>query len=86
MRFSVDDVQRDKLAVWVAEQDEIVRLRQVSSSDAFTRACARTGAAYYGAIGGALTYCFTPNSIGEVLTVKHAGTDAEIDLTDYDCW
>ncbi len=44
------------------------------------------GRPYYGAIGGALTYSFTPTSLGIVVKVKHGFTDAEIDLSDYDLW
>ena len=38
---------------------------------------------YKGAIGGGLTYCFTPTSIGTVIKVKCACGE-EIDLTNYD--
>lgn len=83
--FIVDPAQQVKLRAWRAEQDEIVRLKQLQSDDAFIRGAARGGEAYYGAVGGELTYCFTPNSIGETFVVKHCG-GAEIDLTDYDSW
>jgi hypothetical protein len=49
-------------------------------------ACLESGRPYYGAIGGALTYSFTPTSLGTVVKVKHGFTDAEIDLSDYDQW
>jgi hypothetical protein len=38
---------------------------------------------YAGAIGGHLSYSFTPTSIGEIVTVKCA-CGAELDVTDYD--
>lgn len=41
---------------------------------------------YTGAIGGRLTFCFTPTGIGTVVIVKDAVTKKEIDLTDYDSW
>lgn len=46
------------------------------------------GFPYHGAIGGAFTYCFTPNSIGETQVVQFQGSHhkAEIDLTDYEKW
>lgn len=37
---------------------------------------------YAGAIGGRLTYSFTPTGLGTVVRVKCA-CDEEIDLTDY---
>ena len=44
---------------------------------------------YLGAIGGGLTYEFTPTSLGTVTRVTFAsGTQYEktVDLTDYDSW
>jgi len=43
------------------------------------------GSPYYGAIGGSMTWSFTPTGIGVVVKVKHA-SGAELDLTDYDEW
>lgn len=40
---------------------------------------------YYGAIGGALTYSFTPTTLGVVIKVKCA-CGKEIDVTDYEGW
>lgn len=40
---------------------------------------------YAGAIGGKLTYSFTPNSLGMVTKVTCACGD-EVDVTDYDEW
>jgi hypothetical protein len=86
MTFPMDAEQATKLANWDAAQNEIVRQRQLASEESFVRDMATAGHAYYGAVGGHLTYCFTPNSIGLSLVVKHSGTGAEIDLTDYDAW
>lgn len=41
----------------------------------------RTGP-YYGAIGGSLTWSFTPTSIGIMVTVKHGMTGDELFLSD----
>jgi len=38
-----------------------------------------------GAIGGRITYAFTPTSLGVVTIVKCACGE-KLDLTDYDCW
>jgi len=40
---------------------------------------------YGGAIGGSITYTFTPNNIGVVSIVK-CTCGAEKDVTDYDEW
>jgi hypothetical protein len=43
------------------------------------------GEVYVGAIGGAYTFCFSPNGLGEIVVVKCAdGT--ELDLTEYELW
>lgn len=81
--FTLDKVQKDILALWAADQDEIARQKQLVSDDPLIRGMAES-AAYYGACGGALTYCFTPTSIGTIIVVKHG--QAEIDLTNYDAW
>lgn len=39
-----------------------------------------------GAIGGAVTYYFTPTSIGVVIKVKNAINGQEIDLSEYETW
>ena len=44
----------------------------------------KRGSDYYGAIGGELTYSFTPNNLGCVVIVEHGVTKEELDLTDYD--
>jgi len=40
---------------------------------------------YYGAIGGDLTYQFTPTSLGVIIKVLHV-SGAELDITDYSLW
>ena len=39
---------------------------------------------YEGAIGGGLTFMFTPTSLGIITQVKYK--DQTLDLTDYDMW
>lgn len=41
---------------------------------------------YCGAIGGRLTYSFTPTSIGIAVSVRDNITQLEIDLTEYEDW
>jgi hypothetical protein len=40
---------------------------------------------YFGAIGGDVTYQFTPTSLGVIMKVLHS-SGAEIDITDYSFW
>jgi hypothetical protein len=42
------------------------------------------GYPYEGAIGGGLTYSFTPNSIGVAFNVKYG--EYKLDLTSYENW
>ncbi len=41
---------------------------------------------YYGAIGGGVTYMFTPTGLGVVLEVKESKTGETLNVTDYDNW
>lgn len=41
---------------------------------------------YYGAIGGGLTYSFTPTLLGTVVKVTESATGETLDLTRYDEW
>lgn len=86
--FTLDEQQVAKVEAWRKEQDNVVleRQRAEGADDAFIAAVHEGGSPYYGAIGGELTFSFSPNSIGEVAKVKHSGTEAELDLTDYDSW
>ena len=46
----------------------------------------KRGSSYYGAVGGGLTYSFTPTGLGCIVVIKHESTGAELDLTDIDNW
>ena len=83
--FRLDDQQAAKLEAWCAEQDKAVleKQRAAGADDQFIAMVHEAGQPYYGAIGGELTFLFSPNSIGEVQRVRHSGTGSEIDLTDY---
>lgn len=39
-----------------------------------------------GAIGGRITYSFTPTNLGVVIKVRDEVTKQEIDLTNYEAW
>ena len=52
----------------------------------FEADCWARGVPYGGAIGGALTYEFTPTGLGVVTKVRFSGYDEVLDLTEYDSW
>lgn len=66
--------KREKLRSWAEDQDRKVAERQGKSK------------AYYGACGGALTYEFTPTTLGLCIVVRNGVTGESINLTDYDNW
>jgi hypothetical protein len=72
--FFVTLEQQAKIDAWSKDQDKIVAKRQKQKYP------------NYGAIGGALTYEFTPTSIGVALRVRHCMTKAELDVSDYEDW
>lgn len=72
--FTIPKDKLDALGKWSEEQDAVIAGRQGDTVP------------YYGAVGGELTYSFTPTTIGLIIKVRHAMTGAEIDLTDWDGW
>jgi hypothetical protein len=83
--FRLEPHHREKLAAWNKEQDAVVAARQ--REDLQFKHYADLGLLpYYGCVGGALTFHFTPCSIGTTIRVTHQGTKAEIDLTEDDEW
>lgn len=84
--FYLTGEQLAKLRTWKADQDKIVIERQRISMkpEEFADLTMDGEFPYYGAIGGALTYMFTPTGIGTFITVKHSGTEETINLTNYD--
>ena len=61
----------DKFNAWLAEHD---------------KTCRMAGNRNTGAIGGRLTYSFTPTSLGTVTKVTCACGKGEIDLSHYEDW
>jgi hypothetical protein len=98
IQFGLDNTQYVKLSTWIKEQEKIaceMQLKNVEDSlkerldDKWLlsrREELKGGLAYYGAIGGALTFSFTPNSIGLGVSVAHGYTKNSIDLSDYENW
>jgi hypothetical protein len=46
----------------------------------------RSGHAYYGAIGGGISYTFTPTGLGVIVEAKEYFTQETKDFTDYGDW
>ncbi len=86
--FDLDEKQKQRLDAWNAEQDKIVLeyQRRTWTPVEFEEMTLDGQFPYYGAIGGHLTYKFTPTGIGTIVAVYHSGTQAEINLTDYESW
>jgi hypothetical protein len=76
-RFELTDEETQKANEWMDQQDNIVRKKQGLSEDE---------PIYYGSIGGAVTFSFTPTSLGVIVKVRNSVTNNEIDLTDYHSW
>ncbi len=75
MKFSLDTVEAANLVVWNAKHYRVCPFYDDGTNPNSPA----------GAIGGTLTYCFTPTSIGCCVRVKCACGE-EIDLTDYRGW
>ena len=73
--FSLTDDQVIKVEKWRKEHECKLRTDEHGIE----------GESYVGAIGGALTYYFTPTGIGTSEVVKCACGE-KLDLTDYDLW
>ena len=72
LKFAITPEQGEKIARWCQDQDAAWPKRTM-------------GQPYFGAIGGSLTYSFTPTSLGVILKVTHAN-GSELDVTEYNDW
>lgn len=85
--FSVTDEQQARVQKWLMEEvyPEVIKKQKASMERSpLLEDCWKQGFPYGGAIGGDVTYEFTPNSIG--ITEKVRAYDKELDLTDYESW
>lgn len=73
IRFELTEKQEAKVQAYINECDRMTAEKQGNDLP------------YHGAIGGAVTYTFTPTGLGIVEKVKYAEFDA-LNLTDYDMW
>ena len=92
MKFELTEEQNKRLTAWLTKQETLAIAKQketITESNNWHHVYASSwdqGYAYGGAIGGFLTYSFTPTSIGLVTKVTHAITKETIDLSDYEDW
>lgn len=90
--FTINDEQAKMIDEFITEQNLKAIQQQkdkVTPDDSFYQLykdCWDTGYAYGGAIGGILTYSFTPTSVGEALVVRHNLTGEAINLSNYNNW
>ena len=87
MKFKTTYEQTEKIQTWLKDvvyPEYIGRQKVLHSNDPLYEDCWESGYPYMGTIGGGLTYCFTPTSLGVIFKAKFL--DFELDLTDYDSW
>lgn len=90
MKFQLDESQQATLSKWIDEQNakaiEIQKQDPENHKSAAFQLMWSLGQPYTGAVGGAVTYSFTPTSIGTIINVEYdvGCYQAKIDLTDYD--
>ena len=83
MQFKLTDEDMDKVTAWKLKQDQIVYEKQMKEKNSGIKLAGKPD---YGAIGGSITYSFTPTGLGCIIKVKHEYTGAELDLTDVEDW
>jgi hypothetical protein len=87
--FELDETQKNRLDEWVKEQYKKaveIQKKEISNPNDTHKFCWDMGYPYEGFVGGGMTYCFTPTSIGIICVVKYSVTNEEIDLTDYEAF
>lgn len=92
MRFEISPEDSDRIDTWLREEvfPPIVAEQKNDPSIAhFIVKIGNTEYPYDGAIGGGLTYRFTPTSLGIAYSVTYAERskwEKTLDLTDYASW
>jgi len=87
MKFSLDKQQQIDLDKWCKEQNEkaiAAQKLQFKNPPPHVVECWESGYPYGGAATGALTYSFTPTSLGVKVEVHNANTGESIELSDND--
>jgi len=89
--FEVTEAQKQKINTWLETVVYPRRVDQQRSDPTYLRIPFITeswdrGYPYEGVSGGALTYEFTPTSIGVILKVSYSKFPDSLDVTDYENW
>lgn len=87
--FTLTEQQKIKLSEWMREQRKKAiesQRKTITNPSTIIQQSWADGYPYTGAIEGAVTYMFTPTSIGTVIKVKYGLTEETIDLSDYENW
>lgn len=89
MRFQLDEEQVKKYEAWaeeVAAKGVEKQKAEIMNPGPEYVVSWEMGFPYTGAVGGEITFCFTPTSLGNVCVVTDQVTGEKINLTDYDSW
>lgn len=94
MQFTISDEEAAKISKWLSETVYPPIIEEqlkdpATASMLFEDEDGKIKYPYTGAIGGGLTYEFTPTSIGMVTKVtwgKGTSWEQSLDVTDYDLW
>jgi hypothetical protein len=92
MNFTLTKEQYDKIQKWVKDEVYPAALehqkKTVKNPDWCYTSTWELGYPYEGAIGGGLTYCFTPTSLGisENVVYENGDFKMKLNVTDYDNW
>jgi len=79
--FGINKAEQGVIDDWLAQvQAEVVAKQSKEQQDL------GAGQPYYGAVGGGVSYTFTPTSLGMILTVKEAISGKELNVTDALDW
>lgn len=89
-KYKVTKEEQSKIDLWLEKEvyPEAIEKQKADTINpsAFHMFNWDAGYPYQGPIGGGVTYCFTPTSLGVIFKVKETMTGKELDLTDYDLW
>ena len=89
MNFEITKEEHEKINLWLETEvypEVIARQKETYKDNLFIMSTLEQGQPYGGAIGGGLSYTFTPNSLGLGFRVKEWWSGKELNLTDYDSW
>lgn len=86
--FQLNQKQTQQINEWLSKMDEqaLASQKEKMTLQDFEYYTQGGKYPYSGAIGGSVTYSFTPTSIGTVIKVNHELTGNVLDVTDYDMW